>query len=171
MESTVQPERKLMVGTLARPSTSSTGLMITPPPMPQMAPTTEERKLTTRKRAWSMASPSVDFLATNWIILQRKPSINPEWKSVGPGPARQSLRGAVMSPRFQVPRTEAQGTRSMRNPYPTPSSNSSTGARADTQGIAGIWATRGVAGVARRSFATSVPPRSLHGRESSCRIP
>lgn len=45
---TVQPERKLMVDTLAKPKRSSTGLMITPPPMPQTAPMREARELTIR---------------------------------------------------------------------------------------------------------------------------
>ena len=48
MESTVSPDKKLMVDTLASPHTSRTGLMITPPPMPQMAPATDAKKLTSR---------------------------------------------------------------------------------------------------------------------------
>jgi hypothetical protein len=44
MDSTVQPERKLAVATLATPRESSTGLMMTPP-IPQMPPMIEGRKL------------------------------------------------------------------------------------------------------------------------------
>ena len=50
MESTVHPERKLMVATLARPSISSIGLMITPPPMPQIAPAMDAKKLTQKNK-------------------------------------------------------------------------------------------------------------------------
>ena len=41
MDSTVRPERKLMALTLMMFMASSTGLMMTPPPMPQMPPMTE----------------------------------------------------------------------------------------------------------------------------------
>lgn len=51
MDSTVQPDKKLMAATVSSPSMSSTGLMTTPPPMPQMAPTTLAKKLTTKKIA------------------------------------------------------------------------------------------------------------------------
>ena len=46
MDSTMQPDMKLMVLTEYRPKASSTGLMITPPPMPQMQPITDAKKLT-----------------------------------------------------------------------------------------------------------------------------
>ena len=49
MDSTVHPERKLMAETLSRPNESSTGLMMTPPPIPQMAPITHAPKLTSKK--------------------------------------------------------------------------------------------------------------------------
>ena len=49
MESTVQPERKLMLATLRTPKVSRMGLISTPPPMPHMAPATEARKLTMAK--------------------------------------------------------------------------------------------------------------------------
>ncbi len=46
MESTVQPDKKLIVETLAQPNRSSTGFIITPPPIPHMAPATDAAKLT-----------------------------------------------------------------------------------------------------------------------------
>ena len=49
MASTVQPDKKLLVATVARPVTSSSGLMITPPPMPQMAPTMLAARLMIKK--------------------------------------------------------------------------------------------------------------------------
>ena len=45
IESTVQPDRKLMVLTSATRNKSRTGLIITPPPIPQIAPVTEDKKL------------------------------------------------------------------------------------------------------------------------------
>ncbi len=51
MDSTVQPDKKLMAATVSSSNRSSTGLMTTPPPMPQMAPTTLARKLTKKKIA------------------------------------------------------------------------------------------------------------------------
>lgn len=44
MESTVQPDRKLIVATGKSPVASSTGLMITPPPIPQTAPIVDAKK-------------------------------------------------------------------------------------------------------------------------------
>jgi len=38
MARTVQPERKLMAETLRPDTASTTGLMITPPPIPEIAP-------------------------------------------------------------------------------------------------------------------------------------
>lgn len=38
MDKTVQPDKKLMIETSMTPNASMTGLMMTPPPMPQMAP-------------------------------------------------------------------------------------------------------------------------------------
>ena len=46
IESTVQPDKKLIVDTLAIWNRSKTGLMITPPPIPQIAPAVDARKLT-----------------------------------------------------------------------------------------------------------------------------
>ena len=60
MDKTVQPERKLMVVTVSRWSMSSTGLMTTPPPMPQMAPTMLASRLTMKNRIIN-ASKQVDF--------------------------------------------------------------------------------------------------------------
>ena len=51
MDSTVQPDKKLIAATVSSPSMSSTGLITTPPPMPQMAPATLARKLTKKKIA------------------------------------------------------------------------------------------------------------------------
>gem|GEM_PF-5062239 len=56
MESTVQPERKLMLLTLITPAASSTGLMITPPPTPQIPPMTEADRLT-KKNSQSISCP------------------------------------------------------------------------------------------------------------------
>lgn len=50
MASTVQPDRKLMPDTLKTPVASNTGLIITPPPMPQIAPTIEDPMLTRKNR-------------------------------------------------------------------------------------------------------------------------
>ena len=44
IDSTVHPERKLMVDTPIMPKASRAGLIMTPPPIPQMAPTTEAKK-------------------------------------------------------------------------------------------------------------------------------
>lgn len=49
MDSTVQPDKKLMADTVSSPSMSSTGLITTPPPIPQMAPATLARRLTKKK--------------------------------------------------------------------------------------------------------------------------
>ena len=48
MESTVQPDKKLMLATLSTPKASRIGLISTPPPIPQIAPTTDAPKLTPR---------------------------------------------------------------------------------------------------------------------------
>jgi len=45
MASTVQPDKKLTVATLSRWNRSRVGLMMTPPPMPQMAPATLASRL------------------------------------------------------------------------------------------------------------------------------
>ena len=58
MLSTVQPDRKLMVDTLAMFRASRAGLMMTPPPMPQMAPPTEAKKLTSNKKTTMVQSSS-----------------------------------------------------------------------------------------------------------------
>ena len=44
--STVTPERKLAAATLMRPSASMAGLMMTPPPIPQIGPKVQARKQT-----------------------------------------------------------------------------------------------------------------------------
>ena len=49
MQSTVHPERKLMLLTLMIPVASRTGLMMTPPPIPQMEPAVQDRILTAKK--------------------------------------------------------------------------------------------------------------------------
>ena len=59
MDSTVQPERKLIAATVSRWNRSSTGLMMTPPPMPQMAPTVLASRLTRKKI--SVGIPSLQF--------------------------------------------------------------------------------------------------------------
>lgn len=46
IESTVQPDKKLIVDTLVIWNKSRVGLMITPPPIPQIAPAVDARKLT-----------------------------------------------------------------------------------------------------------------------------
>ena len=46
MDSTVHPDRNWMAETGSRCSRSSTGLMMTPPPMPHMAPTMLARRAT-----------------------------------------------------------------------------------------------------------------------------
>jgi hypothetical protein len=50
MASTVQPDRKLMVETLKTPNASSVGFMITPPPIPQIAPAMDAPKLTIQNK-------------------------------------------------------------------------------------------------------------------------
>ena len=59
MDRTVQPDRKDTVVTLITPVASSTGLMITPPPIPQIAPTTEEKKQTSMIIRYSIFYPPV----------------------------------------------------------------------------------------------------------------
>ena len=46
MAMTVQPDRKVMVDTAITPVASSTGLMIMPPPMPQIVPMMQENNVT-----------------------------------------------------------------------------------------------------------------------------
>ena len=46
MHKTVNPERKLTVEADAKPIESNTGFIITPPPSPHIAPTTEARNPT-----------------------------------------------------------------------------------------------------------------------------
>ena len=46
MAITVTPDRKVMVDTDMTPAASSTGLMMMPPPMPQMVPSTHAAKVT-----------------------------------------------------------------------------------------------------------------------------
>ena len=45
MAMTVQPDRKVMVETDIRPVASSTGLMMIPPPIPQIVPMMQARKV------------------------------------------------------------------------------------------------------------------------------
>ena len=47
MDNTVQPDKKDIVVTDSQPNKSRTGLIITPPPIPQIAPTTDAPKDTT----------------------------------------------------------------------------------------------------------------------------
>lgn len=54
MESTVHPDRKETVVTAMTPVASSTGLIITPPPIPQIAPTTDEKKQTATITTYSI---------------------------------------------------------------------------------------------------------------------
>lgn len=49
MESTVHPDKKLTAATLSSESISSTGLIITPPPIPQIAPIMLADRLTIKK--------------------------------------------------------------------------------------------------------------------------
>ena len=51
MASTVMPDRKLAAFTPMSPSASMAGLMMTPPPMPQVGPRTQARKQTAMSRA------------------------------------------------------------------------------------------------------------------------
>lgn len=57
MDKTVQPERKLMVETGNAPSASRTGLMMTPPPMPQIAPMIDEKKQTANTAMYTSVIP------------------------------------------------------------------------------------------------------------------
>ena len=56
MAMTVQPEMKLMAETLMMPMASSTGLIITPPPIPQILPI-RQAKSATRKQMTIMENP------------------------------------------------------------------------------------------------------------------
>ena len=49
-------EKKLAVLTEKIPKASATGLMITPPPMPQMQPITDEKKLISAKKMYFISS-------------------------------------------------------------------------------------------------------------------
>ena len=49
MERTVQLDKKLIVETLRTPNASRMGFMRTPPPIPQIAPATDAKKLTAAK--------------------------------------------------------------------------------------------------------------------------
>ena len=49
IQSTVKPERKLIVPAEAKLKESSTGLIITPPPIPHIDPATDARKPTSSK--------------------------------------------------------------------------------------------------------------------------
>ena len=57
MDRTVQPERKLMVETGNAPSASRTGLMTTPPPIPQIAPMIDEKKQTANTAMYTSVIP------------------------------------------------------------------------------------------------------------------
>ena len=61
IHSTVQPERKLMLLTLMIPIASSTGLMMTPPPIPHIEPTIDDKILTAKKTIVINISISLPF--------------------------------------------------------------------------------------------------------------
>ena len=48
IDNTVHPDKKLMAVTSSTPKESSTGLIMTPPPIPQIAPTMDAPKHTTK---------------------------------------------------------------------------------------------------------------------------
>ena len=54
MARTVQPDRKLIVDALMMPKASRAGLMMIPPPMPQMAPTVQAEKQINKMKNWIM---------------------------------------------------------------------------------------------------------------------
>ena len=56
IERTMHPDMKLAVLTEKIPKASATGLMITPPPMPQMQPITDEKKLISAKKTYFISS-------------------------------------------------------------------------------------------------------------------
>ena len=58
MDSTVQPDRKETLATSIIPSASSTGLMITPPPIPQTLPIADAKKHTSAMIHIATAFPS-----------------------------------------------------------------------------------------------------------------
>lgn len=63
MDKTVQPDKKLIVDAPAIWNKSKVGLMTTPPPMPQIAPAVDAKKLTRNaKSVMLMASSSHYFL-------------------------------------------------------------------------------------------------------------
>lgn len=81
----MQPDRKLMVDTVSKCSTSRTGLMMTPPPMPQMAPATLANRLTRKNRSilpllscgyapYVSSSRKIDRAATPFAPLRRSGS-------------------------------------------------------------------------------------------------
>ena len=96
MDSTVQPDKKLMVATAARPSMSSTGLMMTPPPMPQMAPAMEAKKLTQR---YKIDSIMIKILPLPRLGHRRACSVSgtaPETANGSPSPSgRPEPRGEI----------------------------------------------------------------------------
>ncbi|EEX20208.1 hypothetical protein BLAHAN_07239 [Blautia hansenii DSM 20583] len=59
MESTVQPDKKLMVATSITPNASRTGFMITPPPIPQIAPMMEAKKQIRKKTTNNIIIPHI----------------------------------------------------------------------------------------------------------------
>ena len=70
MESTVSPERKLMALTLITPMASSTGLMITPPPMPQMPPTADAARQTRKINPNTIHRPSRQNASLSFVLCR-----------------------------------------------------------------------------------------------------
>src|SRR5699024_892193 len=66
--STVHPDRKLILLTLMTPTASSTGLMITPPPIPQIEPAIEDRILTAKNTHTITIKPLPSLLHTSAVI-------------------------------------------------------------------------------------------------------
>lgn len=59
MDKTVHPDKKLMVATSIIPKASRTGLIITPPPMPQIAPMIEAKKQIRKKITNNIIIPRI----------------------------------------------------------------------------------------------------------------
>ena len=66
MDKTVQPDKKLMADTSIRWNVSRAGFIITPPPIPQIAPATDAKKQITKKMNEIIISP----LACLFFFLQ-----------------------------------------------------------------------------------------------------
>ena len=69
IERTVQPDKKLMVATSIMPNASRTGFIITPPPIPQIAPMMEAKKQIRQKITNNIIIPHIFLFYSILVFL------------------------------------------------------------------------------------------------------